>query len=164
MGRPMAVPFVFAAPCRGGRPCPPDLRPILFFLFWRKKRTAAPGEEKKENSETGSTNRAAIASEEACSIPFPPGRRKLHIRSLLLPSQIVTVSLGHNLAIWNFTTPHAILMMAGRNILRIQFVGGGQYEKAPGSWSIRALVLLGNYFFMETAFLAFSTMPSAVMP
>ena len=41
--------FVFAAPCRGGRPCPPDLRPILFFLFWRKKRTAAPGEEKKEN-------------------------------------------------------------------------------------------------------------------
>ena len=47
--RGMAVPFVFAAPCRGGRPCPPDLRPILFFLFWRKKRTAAPGEEKKEN-------------------------------------------------------------------------------------------------------------------
>ena len=54
----------------------------------------------------------AAASEEASSIPFPPGRRKLHIRSLLLPSQIVTVSLGHNLAIWNFTTPHAILMMA----------------------------------------------------
>ena len=41
----MAVPFVFAAPCRGGRPCPPDLRPILFFLFWRKKRTAAASEE-----------------------------------------------------------------------------------------------------------------------
>ena len=56
--------------------------------------------------------RIAAASEEASSIPFPPGRRKLHIRSLLLPSQIVTVSLGHNLAIWNFTTPHAILMMA----------------------------------------------------
>ena len=56
----------------------------------------------------------AAASEEASSIPFPPGRRKLHIRSLLLPFQIVTVSLGHNLAIWNFTTPHAILMMAGR--------------------------------------------------
>ena len=37
--------FVFAAPCRGGRPCPPDLRPILFFLFWRKKRTAAASEE-----------------------------------------------------------------------------------------------------------------------
>ena len=55
---------------------------------------------------------ALMPSEEACSIPFPPGRRKLHIRSLLLPSQIVTVSLGHNLAIWNFTTPHAILMMA----------------------------------------------------
>ena len=57
------------------------------------------------------------ASEEASSIPFPPGRRKLHIRSLLLPSQIVTVSLGHNLAIWNFTTPHAILMMAGKRLL-----------------------------------------------
>ena len=53
------------------------------------------------------------ASEEACCIPFPPGRRKLHIRSLL-PSQIVTVSLGHNLAVGNFTTPHAILMMADR--------------------------------------------------
>ena len=60
--------------------------------------------------------RTAAASEEASSIPFPPGRRKLHIRSLL-PSQIVTVSLGHNLAIWNFTTPHAILMMAVRRLL-----------------------------------------------
>ena len=57
--------------------------------------------------------KAPSASEEACCIPFPPGRRKLHIRSLLLPSQIVTVSLGHNLAVGNFTTPHAILMMAG---------------------------------------------------
>ena len=76
----------------------PICAPILFFLFRRKKRTAA-------------------ASEEASSIPFPPGRRKLHIRSLLLPFQIVTVSLGHNLAIWNFTTPHAILMMAGRRLL-----------------------------------------------
>ena len=96
-------------------PSPPAFcAPILFFLFLRKERIAAPGEEKEENSETGSANRAAIASEEASSIPFPPGRRKLHIRSLLLPSQIVTVSLGHNLAIWNFTTPHAILMMADR--------------------------------------------------
>ena len=96
-------------------PSPPAFcTPILFFLFLRKERIAAPGEEKKANSETGSANRAAIASEEASSIPFPPGRRKLHIRSLLLPSQIVTVSLGHNLAIWNFTTPHAILMMADR--------------------------------------------------
>ena len=96
-------------------PSPPAFcAPILFFLFLRKESIAAPGEEKKENSETGSANRAAIASEEASSIPFPPGRRKLHIRSLLLPSQIVTVSLGHNLAIWNFTTPHAILMMADR--------------------------------------------------
>ena len=99
---------------RSEPPPPAFCAPILFFLFLRKKRIAAPGEEKKENSETGSANRAAIASEEACSIPFPPGRRKLHIRSLLLPSQIVTVSLGHNLAIWNFTTPHAILMMAVR--------------------------------------------------
>ena len=65
---------------------------------------------------------ALMPSEEGCSIPFPPGRRKLHIRSLLLPSQIVTVSLGHNLAIWNFTTPHAILMMALRQHLRIRFV------------------------------------------
>ena len=56
--------------------------------------------------------KAPSASEEACCIPFPPGRRKLHIRWLLLPFQTVTVSLGHNLAIWNFTTPHAILMMA----------------------------------------------------
>ena len=66
--------------------------------------------------------KAPSASEEACCIPFPPGRRKLHIRSLLLPSQIVTVSLGHNLAIWNFTTPHAILMMAGRRQRRAFFM------------------------------------------
>ena len=66
--------------------------------------------------------KAPSASEEACCIPFPPGRRKLHIRSLLLPSQIVTVSLGHNLAVGNFTTPHAILMMALRQHLRIRFV------------------------------------------
>ena len=63
---------------------------------------------------TGTANRAAIASEEASSIPLPPGWQKLHIRILLLPSQIVTVSLGHNLAVGNFTTPHAILMMADR--------------------------------------------------
>ena len=54
------------------------------------------------------------ASEEASSIPFPPGRRKLHIRSLLLPSQIVTVSLGHNLVSMGFAAPHAILMMADK--------------------------------------------------
>ena len=68
---------------------------------------------RKSISETGSANRAAIASEEVCSIPFPPERRKLHIRSLLLPSQIVTVSLGHNLVLVDFAAPHAILMMAG---------------------------------------------------
>ena len=72
---------------------------------------------KEKSFKTGSAFRAAIASEEASSIPFPPGRRKLHIRSLLLPSQIVTVSLGHNLAVGNFTTPHAILMMAGSSLL-----------------------------------------------
>ena len=30
-------------------PVRPICTPILFFLFWRKKRIAAPGEEKKEN-------------------------------------------------------------------------------------------------------------------
>ena len=77
---------------------PPLCAHILFFLFLRKKRIAA-------------------ASEEASSIPFPPGRRKLHIRSLLLPSQIVTVSLGHNLVSENSAAPHAILMMALRRQL-----------------------------------------------
>ena len=38
--------------------------------------------------------KAPSASEEACCIPFPPGRRKLHIRSLLLPLRKATVSLG----------------------------------------------------------------------
>ena len=37
---------------------------------------------------------ALMPSEEGCSIPFPPGRRKLHIRSLLLPLRKATVSLG----------------------------------------------------------------------
>ena len=53
----------------------PICAPILFFLFRRKKRTAA-------------------ASEEASSIPFPPGRRKLHIRWLLLPVRKPTAALG----------------------------------------------------------------------
>ena len=39
------------------------------------------------------------ASEEASCIPFPPGRRKLHIRWLLLPFQTVTAALGHSLGI-----------------------------------------------------------------
>ena len=47
----------------------------LHFTIDRKKRTTA-------------------ASEEACSIPLPPGRRKLHIRSLLLPSRKPTAVLG----------------------------------------------------------------------
>ena len=86
--------------------------PILFFLFQKEKNGFNLPRKERGLCKTGSANRTAIASEEASSIPFPPGRRKIHIRSLLLPSQIVTVSLGHNLAIWNFTTPHAILMMA----------------------------------------------------
>ena len=49
--------------------------PFFPFSSLRKKRTAA-------------------ASEEACSIPLPPGRRKLHIRSLLLPSRKPTAALG----------------------------------------------------------------------
>ena len=101
------------APCGYSSAC--VLRP--YFLFSFRKGNGVARQRKRGPRKTGSASRAAIASEEASSIPFPPGRRKLHIRSLLLPSQIVTVSLGHNLAIWNFTTPHAILMMAGRRLL-----------------------------------------------
>ena len=101
------------APCGYSSAC--VLRPHFLFSF--RKGNGVARQRKRGPRKTGSANRAAIASEEASSIPFPPGRRKLHIRSLLLPSQIVTVSLGHNLAIWNFTTPHAILMMAGRRLL-----------------------------------------------
>ena len=100
------------APCGYSSAC--VLRPHFLFSF--KKGSGVARQRKRGPRKTGSASRAAIASEEASSIPFPPGRRKLHIRSLL-PSQIVTVSLGHNLAIWNFTTPHAILMMAGRRLL-----------------------------------------------
>ena len=85
---------------------------VLFFLCQKEKNGFNLPRKERVLCKTGSANRTAIASEEGCSVPLPPGRRKLHIRSLLLPSQIVTVSLGHNLAIWNFTTPHAILMMA----------------------------------------------------
>ena len=101
------------APCGYSSAC--VLRPHFLFSF--RKGNGVARQRKRRPRKTGSANRAAIAPEEASSIPFPPGRRKLHIRSLLLPSQIVTVSLGHNLAIWNFTTPHAILMMAGRRLL-----------------------------------------------
>ena len=95
---------------------------VLFFLCQKEKNGFNLPRKERGLCKTESASHAAIASEEASSIPFPPGRRKLHIRSLLLPSQIVTVSLGHNLAIWNFTTPHAILMMALRQHLRIRFV------------------------------------------
>ncbi len=100
------------APCGYSSAC--VLRPHFLFSF--RKENGVARQRKRGPRKTGSASRAAIASEEASSIPFPPGRRKLHIRSLL-PSQIVTVSLVHNLAIWNFTTPHAILMMAGRRLL-----------------------------------------------
>ena len=100
------------------------LRP--HFLFSSRKGNGVARQRKRGLCKTERASRSAIASEEASSIPFPPGRRKLHIRSLLLPSQIVTVSLGHNLAIWNFTTPHAILMMAGRWIFTDTLYKGGQ--------------------------------------
>ena len=100
------------APCGYSSAC--VLRPHFLFSF--KKGSGVARQRKRGPRKTGSASRAAIASEEASSIPFPPGRRKLHIRSLL-PSQIVTVSLGHNLAVGNFTTPHALLMMAGRRLL-----------------------------------------------
>ena len=101
------------APCGYSSAC--VLRPHFLFSF--RKGNGVARQRKREPRKTGSASRAAIASEEASSIPFPAGRRKLHIRWLLLPSQIVTVSLDHNLAIWNFTTPHAILMMAGMRLL-----------------------------------------------
>ena len=98
------------APCGYSSAC--VLRPHFLFSF--RKGNGVARQRKRGPRKTGSASRAAIASEEASSIPFPAGRRKLHIRWLLLPSQIVTVSLDHNLAIWNFTTPHAISMMADR--------------------------------------------------
>ena len=101
------------APCGYSSAC--VLRP--HFLFSLRKGNGVARQRKRGPRKTGSANRAAIASEEASSISLPPGWQKLHIRILLLPSQIVTVSLGHNLAIWNFTTPHAILMMAGKRLL-----------------------------------------------
>ena len=59
----------------GGSPPALFAPPFFSFSFRRKKRTAA-------------------ASEEACSIPLPPGRRKHHIRSLRLPSRKPTAVLG----------------------------------------------------------------------
>ena len=106
------------APCGYSSAC--VLRPHFLFSF--RKGNGVVRQRKRGPRKTGSASRAAIASEEASSIPFPPGRRKLHIRWLLLPFQTVTVSLGHNLAIWNFTTPHAILMMAGRRQRRAFFM------------------------------------------
>ena len=99
----------------GGAPLRPLFAPPFFsFSFRERKEPLRPVKKRKRTFEVGSANCAAIASEEACSIAFPPGRRKLHIRSLLLPSQIVTVSLGHNLVSMDFAAPHAIWMMAVR--------------------------------------------------
>ena len=67
------------------------------FLFSARKGNGVARQRKRGLCETGSTSRAGIASEEGCSVPLPPGRRKFHIRSLLLPSQIVTV---HWVTIW----------------------------------------------------------------
>ena len=119
------------APCGYSSAC--VLRPHFLFSF--RKGNGVARQRKRGPRKTGSASRAAIASEEASSIPFPPGRRKLHIRSLL-PSQIVTVSLGHNLAIWNFTTPHAILMMAGRRNFVDTVCRGGR-SCPPGALHIR---------------------------
>ena len=90
---------------------------VLFFLRRERKERFQSSRKRKRAFEIGSANRAAIASEEGCSVPLPPERRKLHIHSLLLPSQIATVSLGHNLLLEGFAAPHAILMMAVRRLL-----------------------------------------------
>ena len=80
-------PFPFLLQIRGmdgifflGRQKRPFAPPFFSFSFRRKKRIAA-------------------SSEEGCCITLPPGRRKLHIRSLLLPLQTVTALLGHSLVL-----------------------------------------------------------------
>ena len=78
------------APCGYSSAC--VLRPHFLFSF--RKGNGVARQRKRGPRKTGSANRAAIASEEASSIPFPPGRRKLHIRSLLLPFRKPTASLG----------------------------------------------------------------------
>ena len=83
------------APCGYSSAC--VLRPHFLFSF--RKGNGVARQRKREPRKTGSASRAAIASEEASSIPFPAGRRKLHIRWLLLPFQTVTASLGHSLGI-----------------------------------------------------------------
>ena len=112
-----------------------SFRTHSFLSLPERKERFRTAKKRKRTLKTGSASRAAFASEEASSIPFPPGRRKLHIRSLL-PFQIVTVSLGHNLAIWNFTTPHAILMMADRRNFVDTVCRGGR-PCPPGALHIR---------------------------
>ena len=68
------------------------LRPHFLFSF--RKGNGVARQRKRRPRKTGTANRAAIASEEASSIPFPPGRRKLHIRWLLLPFRKPTAALG----------------------------------------------------------------------
>ena len=64
------------------------------FLFSARKGNGVARQRKRGLCETGSTSRAGIASEEGCSVPLSPGRRKRHIRSLLLPSRKPTAVLG----------------------------------------------------------------------
>ena len=96
------------------------------FLFSARKGNGVARQGKRGLCETGSTSRAGIASEEGCSVPLQPGRRKFHIRSLLLSFQIVTVSLGHNLVLEDSAAPHAILMMADIWLFTDTLCKGGQ--------------------------------------
>ena len=67
---------------------------VLFFLCQKGKNGFNLPRKERGLCETESASHAAIASEEASSIPFPPGRRKLHIRWLLLPFRKPTAALG----------------------------------------------------------------------
>ena len=79
--------------CTENDPVRPICAPILFFLFLRKKRIAASGEEKKENFR----NRGALPVPPSCNSSF---------------AQFWLPAPGH-LSAGNYV-PHAILMMAGR--------------------------------------------------
>ncbi len=101
------------APCGYSSAC--VLRP--HFLFSSRKGNGVARQRKRGLCETESTSRSAIASEEASSIPFPAGAAKT---PYLQPSssfpncdRFTGSQFGH----LNFTTPHAILMMAGRRLL-----------------------------------------------
>ena len=62
-------------------PVRPICTPILFFLFWRKKRSAAPGEEKKENWwKPGSPYHTAIMWQLSCPVIFARPKSPLRWR------------------------------------------------------------------------------------